>query len=131
MEVGAHRRWAGRVAAMLQGALRRTGAHILVFLLLHLGAVLLGAVMVHRGNTFALARRDAIVGQATTNDPITRAYAAGNRWRAAFLDARGNLFLGAVPLTITGPVIIVPYPLAAYRGWLGGIGPGACPPRRR
>ena len=32
-----------------------------------------------------------------------------------------NLFLDAVPSTIGGLGVIFPYPLAAYRGWVGGI----------
>jgi hypothetical protein len=110
-----------RFAARLRGALRRTRWQILAFLVLHLCAVLAGAVMVHRGDAFALARRDAIVGAARASNPATRAFAAGDRPRAALVDAGENLLRGALPLTVAGPSVVVPYALAAYRGWVGGV----------
>lgn len=124
--VGRHARGAAaagarRFAVRLRGALRRTRWHSLAFLVLHLGAVLIGAVMVHRGDAFALARRDAIVAGARATNPAARAFAAGDRPRAALLDAGENLARGAVPLTVTGATVVAPYPLAAYRGWVGGV----------
>ena len=110
-----------RLAARLRGAVRRTRWHSLTFFVLHLCAVLIGAVMVHRGDAFALERRDAIVGRARATNPATRAFAAGDRPRAALLDAGENLVRGAVPTTVAGAAIVVPYPLAAYRGWVGGV----------
>jgi hypothetical protein len=112
---------AARLAARLGGALCRTRWHILAFLVLHLCAVFVGAAMVHRGDDVALRRRDAIVGAAYASDPSTQAFAAGNRPRAALLDAAENLLIGAVPMTITGLAVVPPYPIAAYRGWIGGI----------
>jgi hypothetical protein len=40
---------------------------------------------------------------------------------AAFLDFGSNLLLGAVPQTLGGLGVVFPYPLTAYRGWIGGI----------
>jgi Stage II sporulation protein M len=37
------------------------------------------------------------------------------------LDFLRNLLLGAVPSTIGGLAIVIPYPVAIYRGWVGGI----------
>jgi hypothetical protein len=112
---------ARRFAVRLRCAWRRTRWHILAFFVLHLTAVLIGAVMVHRGDAFALERRDAIVGAARASNPATRAFAAGDRPRAALLDAGENLLRGALPLTVAGPSVVVPYALAAYRGWVGGV----------
>lgn len=102
-------------------ALRRTRWHILTFALIHFCAVLAGAAMVHSGNAFALARRDALVERAIESDPIMLARDAGEPARAALYDAAANFLRGAVPMTVAGPVLVVPYGLAAYRGWIGGI----------
>ncbi len=76
--------------------------------------------MVHTGNAFSLNTRDQIVGQAQTSDTLV-ARDSGQNLKAAFLDFGGNLLIGAVPTTITGWAVIGPYPIAAYRGWVGGI----------
>ena len=83
--------------------------------------VTIGMAMVHAGNEFALAHRDNLVARARANDPSLRALREGNRWSAALWDFGRNLLLGAVPNTIGGLSLVVPYPVAAYRGWVGGI----------
>lgn len=84
-------------------------------------SILVGALMVHGGNTFALEYRDRLVGDAARTDAAARAATGGNNFRAALLDFAGNLLIGAVPKTIAGGSIILPFPLVAYQGWIGGI----------
>jgi hypothetical protein len=80
----------------------------------------LGIAMVSTGNTFALERRDAIVGGAQSSD-ILVANRAGDHVRAALLDFASNLVLGGVPSTLLGIGVVGSYPIVAYRGWVGGI----------
>jgi len=84
-------------------------------------SLLIGMVMVHAGNTFALTYRDQLVNQATHQGPISLAVTQGDNLRAALWDFAGNLVVGAVPKTISGFGIIFPYPMVAYQGWVGGI----------
>ncbi len=80
-----------------------------------------GAIMVHAHSDFALSYRDHLVGRAQTIDPAAVASSHGLLLRAAFLDFAGNLVRGAVPSTMMGLAVPVPFPLAAFRGWIGGI----------
>ncbi len=84
-------------------------------------SVLIGIVMAHTGNAFALDYRDQLVGNAVRQDPASIAANQGDPVRAALLDFAGNLVAGAVPKTISGFAIIFPYPLVAFQGWVGGI----------
>jgi hypothetical protein len=77
--------------------------------------------MVKAGNAFALGRRDQIVNQANQTGSVRKAANRGNDLQAAWLDFAGNLFIGAVPKTVSGFGIIFAYPLVAYQGWVGGI----------
>ncbi len=77
--------------------------------------------MVHAGNTFALTNRDQLVNQAVQQDSATLAAIRGDDFEAALRDFAGNLVVGAVPKTIMGFSIILPYPWVAYQGWVGGI----------
>ena len=43
------------------------------------------------------------------------------RLKAALFDFGGNLLTGAIPNTIEGIAVIMPYPFVAFRGWVGGI----------
>jgi hypothetical protein len=79
----------------------------------------IGIVMVHSGNAFALGYRDQIVAQAQSS-PILIALDQNDRLRAAVLDCAGNLF-AAIANTLGGLGVVVPYPVVAYRGWIGGI----------
>jgi hypothetical protein len=79
-----------------------------------------GIILASAGVPFAVSQRDAIVGGAGTS-PITQAYSKGDRLQAALLDFGSNLLLGAVPTSVTGLSVIGPFPIAAYRGWVGGI----------
>lgn len=77
--------------------------------------------MVHTGNPFALAYRDGLVSNANASDPASVALQKDERWKAALFDFGENLLLGAVPKTVAGLSVILPYPLVAFQGWVGGI----------
>lgn len=100
-------------------ALSRARISILTVALTYLVSVIVGIVMVHAGNEFAITRRDHIVSQAQSS-PILIALDQNDRWRAAVLDFAANLF-GAVANTLAGLGVLVAYPIMAYRGWIGGI----------
>ena len=100
-------------------ALHRAWIPILTFALTYLIAVSIGVALVHTGNAFALSSRDGIVAGAETSH-ILQAFHEGNRFYAALLDFGANLF-AACANSISGLTIIVPYPVAAYRGWVIGI----------
>lgn len=78
-----------------------------------------GGVLATSGNSFALSERDRIVGAAQGSE-INGAYSQGERVRAALLDFGGNVE-AALLTSVTGLAIVGPVPIAAYRGWVGGI----------
>jgi hypothetical protein len=78
-----------------------------------------GIIMVHSGNAFAISKRDHIVSKAESSS-ILVAFHDNNRLQAAFLDFAGNL-IGSIGDTVGGIAVVVPYPIVAYRGWVGGI----------
>jgi hypothetical protein len=80
-----------------------------------------GIVMAHAGNTFALAQRDSIVHRAVTSDRASIAHRSGNHAAAIVADFRGNLFYAAIPQTVAGLGVILPYFSVARQGWVGGI----------
>jgi uncharacterized membrane protein SpoIIM required for sporulation len=100
-------------------ALSRARIAILTVGLTYLVSVIVGMIMVHAGNTFAVDYRDSIVNNAQSS-PILVALDQNNRLQAALLDAGGNL-IGAVANTLGGLGVVFPYPFIAYRGWIGGI----------
>ncbi len=103
-------------------ALKRARLPILTVALTYLVSVLVGIIMVQTGVTFAIKTRDQIVNQAYQgSDPTITALQSGHRLQAALSDFSRNLLLGAVPNTIGGLGVIFPYPVVAYRGWVGGI----------
>jgi hypothetical protein len=77
--------------------------------------------MVHTGNRFALDFADNLVAQAHASDPSSLALRRGDRLEAALSDFSRNLLLGAVPNTVSGFAVVIPYPMVAFRGWVGGI----------
>jgi hypothetical protein len=103
------------------GALRRSFRPAVAMALTHAVFVCVGILMVHSGNNFAIGFRDRLVQRAHANDPAAIADRQSHHVRAAMLDFSRNLFLGAVPSTLGGLAIVLPFPLAAYRGWVGGI----------
>jgi uncharacterized membrane protein SpoIIM required for sporulation len=102
-------------------AVHRARRPIVWLALTYAVSVAIGIAMVHLGNQTSLRFRDRLVSRAHAHDPAAIAYAHGLRLRAATLDFARNLFLGAVPATLGGLAVVLPYPLAAYRGWVGGI----------
>ncbi len=107
------------VGMTISRALARARLSILTVGLTYLISVVIGMVMVHTGNPFALASRDRIVAQAQAS-PILVALDQNDRLRAAVLDFGANLF-GALANTLGGLGVFVAYPIVAYRGWIGGI----------
>jgi len=80
-----------------------------------------GIVMSHNGNKFALACRDKIVGHAVETDIASMNFQKGNYFSAAMNDFAANLFIGAVPQTLMGLGILIPYFSTSIQGWVGGI----------
>lgn len=102
-------------------AVWRARAGIVTVALIYFVAVASGAIMVHSGSTFALSWRDRIVSRAQSS-AILKHYRNDQPINAALLDFSANLFLGGVSSTIVGKwVTAAPYPIAFYRGWIGGI----------
>lgn len=101
-------------------ALRRGRIAIVSVAATYAASVLLGIAMVGTGNVYALERRDEIVGAAQSTDTLV-ACRSGDRLRAALLDFGANLGLGGLTSTALGVGVVVLYPVAAYRGWVGGI----------
>ncbi len=101
-------------------ALSRARLPILTFAVTYFISVLVGAVMVHMGNEFALVYRDDLVGRAQASDPAMLALGQNERLRASLFDFGGNLAAG-IGQTVAGLGVIAPYPIAAFRGWIGGI----------
>lgn len=101
-------------------SLRRARGPIVASAVTYLAFVGAGIILASAGVPFAVEQRDAIVGGAGTS-PITQADSKGDHLHAALLDFGSNLFLGAVPTSITGLSVVGPFPIAAYRGWVGGI----------
>jgi hypothetical protein len=89
--------------------------------LVYCASCLIGIVMVHSHNHFALEQRDHIVGKAVKSDATLISYNSGSRFKAAMLDFGGNLFIGSIIQTALGLGIVVPYFTVAYQGWVGGI----------
>jgi hypothetical protein len=101
-------------------ALGRGRVAILTIAATYLVSLVAGIVMVSEGNTFALERRDEIVGAVQTSE-ILVAHRGGDHLRAALLDFAANLVLGGGISTVTGIAVVGSYPIVAYRGWVGGI----------
>jgi hypothetical protein len=77
--------------------------------------------MSHYGNHFALSYRDKIVGHSLKTEKASINYQEGKNFSAALNDFTGNLLLGAVPQTVMGFSIIIPYFTVLKQGWVGGI----------
>lgn len=107
--------------AAIADALKRARLPILTMAVAYAIPLLVGLAMVHSGNRQALSFRDRLVGRATASDPASLALQRGSPLTAAMWDFSRNLVLGAVPSTVGGLAIVIPYPVAAYRGWVGGI----------
>ncbi len=102
-------------------AVSRARTAILTIAFTYVLSVIVGMVMVHGGNGFALDYADSLVAKAQATDPSAIAFQHDERLKAALFDFGGNLFAGAIPNTIEGIAVIMPYPFVAFRGWVGGI----------
>jgi len=100
-------------------ALHRARFSILTIGMTYLASIVVGIIMVQIGNRFATSYRDEIVSKAQSSSIIV-AFNQNHRARAALLDAGGNL-ISAFTNTLGGLGVIIPYPVVAYRGWIGGI----------
>ena len=80
-----------------------------------------GIIMAHAGNQFAVEQRDKTVQKALSSDKSSIAYQSGNRTTALAYDFAANLFYAAIPQTVAGLGVILPYFSVAYQGWVGGI----------
>jgi hypothetical protein len=108
------------VSLLILRAVNRARAAILSAVLTYAISVSTGLVLAHTGNSFALAHRNRIVGQAQSKDAAAMANNQRRAVRAALLDWAGNL-RGAVVDTVLGMGVVLAYPMMAYRGWVGGI----------
>lgn len=100
-------------------ALYRARIPILTVALVYFASILVGIIMVNAGNMFAINYRDKLVSNAQSG-AVLSALNRGERLRAAMLDFGGNLY-GASVDAMGGLGIVFPFPLIAYRGWVGGI----------
>ena len=101
-------------------ALRRARFGILSIAAAYVLAVTVGIVMVHAGNGGALRYRDRLVSEANAKSAIFRALRNNDTKTAAALDFAGNLAGGTASLA-AGYWAPAAYPIALYRGWIGGI----------
>ena len=102
-------------------AISRARLPILTIGAVYVVSILIGIIMVHSENRFALHYRDKLVSESAQQEPATIAYKQGHLLRAALFDFAGNLFIGSVPQSVMGMGIVFPYPWVAYQGWIGGI----------
>jgi len=78
-------------------------------------------VMVHTGNDFALSSRDKIIGEAHQTDPAAISAQSGNAGSAVIRDWWENVIYAALPQTVAGLSIGIPYISVACQGWVAGI----------
>jgi uncharacterized membrane protein SpoIIM required for sporulation len=103
----------------LMRALQRARLPILTVGLTYFVSVVVGMVMVHTGNHFALTYMDRTVSAAQSSSTL-KALDQNNRLEAALLDFGGNLF-AAASTSLAGLGVVFSYPIIAFRGWIGGI----------
>lgn len=102
------------------GAVRRAGRPIGWVAVAYALGVSVGAIAAHAGLPLALRERDRIVGEAAQTQVI-QDLRRGERVSAALGDFAGNLGRGALPYTVMGLAVALPFPLVVYQGWVGGI----------
>src|SRR5664280_2187202 len=102
-------------------AIKRCRLYVLTIFVAYCLSCLTGIIMSHAGNQFAASSRDNIVGKAMKSDKASINYQEGNNFSAALNDFMGNLFFGAVPQTLMGFGIVIPYFFVLKQGWVGGI----------
>ncbi|MEX2162102.1 MAG: stage II sporulation protein M [Anaerolineales bacterium] len=97
-------------------ALKRARKPILAVAIVYFASVVMGAVMAHTGNEFALSSRDRIVGEARSGPILNQR----DPFSIALADFSANL-RGASADALGGLGVVFPFPAVAYRGWVGGI----------
>lgn len=110
-----------QVPKLIYYAIKSCKIYVFSVFLTYCVSCLTGIIMSHSGNSFALSSRDKIVGQVVKTDNASINYQEGKKFSAAINDFEGNLLLGAVPQTLLGFGIIVPYFTVFKQGWVGGI----------
>jgi uncharacterized membrane protein SpoIIM required for sporulation len=109
------------LVAPISRAVYRARYPILITAMVYFLSVFTGIIMVHKGNKFALDYGDRLVNQSLESNPASLAYLKGDNLRAALWDFSGNLVLGAIPKTVSGLSVLLPYPMVIQQGWVGGI----------
>jgi uncharacterized membrane protein SpoIIM required for sporulation len=109
-----------QTSGRLRLAFRRARPAIVWMACAYLGGALFGVIAVHSGHQVSLAYRDRIVSRAQTSSTILREADQGRPVAAAALDFAGNLF-AATATAAAGWWAPAPFPIAVYRGWIGGI----------
>ena len=110
-----------RLFNLVYNAVNNCKIYVLSVFLTYCISCFAGIIMSHYGNNFALSTRDKIVGQAVKTDKASINYQEGNKFSAALNDFKGNLLFGAVPQTLLGLGIVIPYFSVIKQGWVGGI----------
>jgi len=109
-----------RIAARVRLGVYRARLGVLLIGCAYGIGLVVGAASVHLGHPWSLAYRDRIVSSAQASSPILRYLNEGHPIAAAALDFAGNL-MGATLTACAGWWAPAPFPLAIYRGWIGGI----------
>jgi uncharacterized membrane protein SpoIIM required for sporulation len=97
-------------------ALRRARTAIMVVAVAYVLSVLVGMLMVHSGTSFALAYRDELVRTAQSGPILSQT----EPLMRGLSDFGANLVAASAD-TLAGLGVVFPFPLIAYRGWVGGI----------
>ncbi len=109
------------IFTLIASAIIRCRTYILTIFITYCISCIIGILMSQNGNNFALSARDKIVGDALKTDKASLNYQKGNNFSAAIFDFGGNLLIGAVPQTLMGFGIFIPYISTSCQGWVGGI----------
>ncbi len=109
-----------QIFARVQLALRRTRLGVLLMGCAYSVGLIVGIVSAHVGHRATLAFRDRIVSKAQASSSIIRYSRQGRPIAAAALDCAGNL-VAATATAAAGWWAPGPFPIAIYRGWIGGI----------
>ena len=109
-----------KIFSQVRHAIHRARLGVLLMGCAYVIGLMVGIATVHLGHQPSLAFRDRIVSKAHASSSILRYSSEGHPIAAAALDFGGNL-LGATLTAAAGWYAPAPFPLAIYRGWIGGI----------
>ena len=105
----------------IQFFLRQSRTAIFIVFILYISSCSIGIVLVHNKVSFAVNYRDQIVNKALASDQSSISYNSGNTVTAALIDFASNAFLSAIPQSIGGLTIVIPFISVPYQGYIGGI----------